>query len=130
MGHKPILLGHMHLRPLVFPDLTQPNGFLDSDMGCQACWYFYTCAERIRQIAGKSIDSQIIVVDAGDDNGVAWMNKNYENIARGIAMLYGLDSPDEFQRYWPLVMLQCGKMEYPIPHPEYTGRLRLHNVNV
>lgn len=124
-------LGTLHLRPLIFPDLTQPNGFLDPSPGCQACWYFYGCAEKVRRNSGTSIDQQIIVVDSGQDNSVMWMNKPYENMARSVALLYGLESPDDFQRFWPLVILQAASMEgYPPPHPEYTGRIRLQNINV
>lgn len=122
--------GTMHLHPPIYPDLTQPAGLLDPDPGCQACWYFYTIAESARRMAGTSIDQQIIVVEAGQDNSVQWMNKNYENQARAVATLYGLDSPDDFQKYWPLVILQTQAMGYPAPHPEYTGQVRLTNVNV
>ena len=114
----------------VFPAQTIPKGALSPEIGCQACWYFYVLAEQARRKAGNSIDSQMIVVPTGQDNSLPWMNKEYEGIAKAVTILYSLESPDDFQRYWPLVTMQAMVAGMPTPHWEYTGRRRLHKIEV
>jgi hypothetical protein len=120
----------LRLRYPIYPDLTIPNGALTPDLGCQACWTFYVGAESNRLSAGNSISEQMIEVVADDEGSMPWMNKQYENLARSIAMLYGLESPDDFQKFWPLVTIQCLAMGYQTPHWEYSGRTRLRNIEV
>jgi len=97
------------LNPFTFPDMTIPKGLLPSDMRAQACWYFYVLAESARQKVGNSTDDQFGVLE-----GELWMDKRYEDQARAVAMLYGLESPSEFAKFWPYVRQQALKMGYPI----------------
>ncbi len=101
-----------------FVDLIQPNGHLVRDKACHACWYFYALAEKARRTVGNSIDDQIILEDQ------LWMNKEYTGIAWGVVKLYQLESPDDFQKYWPLIEQQAKALDYPPPHQEYKGRIR------
>lgn len=86
----------------VFPDQTFPNGELVDDKRCQACWWYYVLASKNRDQVGKGIESQIIVIEDGDPLA-KWMDRQYEQIARSVAKLYGLESPDDFLRFMPQV---------------------------
>lgn len=103
----------------VYPDLTEPDGFLPRDRRAQACWYFYTIAQLAKETIGESIDDQIILEDE------LWMDKQYEQQARTVALMYQLESPDEFLRFFPCVRRQALAMRLPDPAPEYTRPSRL-----
>jgi hypothetical protein len=106
---------HFH----IFPQLTQPNGYLSPDKRAQACWFFYTRAQSIKEIVGTGgVDSQIIL------EGELWMDKRYEQLARTVAMMYGLDSPDEFAKCWDQVKAQTRIMNLPEPDGEYMNPCR------
>jgi hypothetical protein len=108
----------------IYPDLTHPKGFLSRDLRAQACWYFYTLAEKMRVKVGDGIESQMGTLLEGE----LWMETRYEQLARSVAMIYKLESPDEFMKAWDQVKQQAESMGYPTPHPAYTNpiRLRLH----
>jgi hypothetical protein len=104
----------VNLTPFKFPALTIPNGRLPSDMRAQACWYFYTIAEKAKQMIGKDTESQFGLLEEN-----LWMDKRYEAQARAVAKLYQLDSPSEFAKFWPYVRQQAIDLGYPIPDNEY-----------
>lgn len=103
----------------VYPELTEPNGYLPNHKGAQACWYFYTIAEMSHQIIGTGPESQIIL------ESDLWMDTRYEQQARTVAMMYQLESPDEFLKFWPAVIAQANLLGYPAPREEYMRPLRL-----
>jgi hypothetical protein len=98
-----------------FPELTRPKGFLSPDKRAQACWYFYTLAEKLRQMLGDSTDDQFGLLE-----GSLWMDPHYVNIAKSVALIYGLESPDEFAKAWDEVRDQAAALGLPAPHPKYT----------
>lgn len=99
----------------VFPDHTVPVGALPNEVAAQACFYFYLLAQKIREKVGDSIDDQFGVLE-----GERWMDKHYVQLARSIATLYGLESPDDFARFWTEVKQEAFICGLPIPHDEYT----------
>lgn len=109
---------HLHYDRLVYPQFSTPNGPLPTDMGAQACFFFYMSAEKMREMVGDGASTQIIY------EGDLWMDTHYENLARGIASQYGLDDPGVFERYWPAVAKVCEQEGWPPPHPNYTRRIR------
>lgn len=106
-----------------YPQLTYPNGHLPRDKRAQACWYFYTLAQKVKENVGDSTEDQIIL------EGELWMDHNYEQIARSVATLYQLESPAEFMKFWSYVARVAEEYHLPPPADEYMrpmkGRLIL-----
>lgn len=109
----------LNLTPFTFPDHTTPKGRLPKDMRAQACWYYYLLAQKLKEKVGDSIDDQFGLLD-----GELWMDKRYEQLARTVAMIYQLDSPDEFLRLGQEVAIEAFNCKLPIPAPEYMRPLR------
>lgn len=99
----------------IYVDQIYPKGFLKIDRRYHACWTYYVLAQKIKEIAGDSIDDQII------EEGMAWMDKPYANIAKSVATRYGLDSPDDFLRKYLIkaIRLEAARLGLPRPHDEY-----------
>lgn len=102
------------LRPFIYPDLTKPKGYLSRDMRSQACWYFYTLAQNLYEKVGKTVEDQFAVLE-----GNLWMDKRYVPVAKAVAILYSLPSPDEFAKAWQEVVEQAISMSLPEPKAEY-----------
>lgn len=97
----------------VFPTHTVPYGALPKDKRAQACWFFYTRAQSIKERVGNSIDDQILL------EGELWMDKRYVELARSVALIYQLDSPDEFAKFWQYVQQEAYVCGLPTPSQEY-----------
>lgn len=110
----------LKLHKFQFPDHTKPNGFLSRDDRAQACWYFYLLAQKQREIIGDSTEDQFGLLE-----GSLWMNLEYEQTARTVAMIYGLDSPDEFAKAWGEVKAEALACGLPEPHWSYTKGIRI-----
>lgn len=110
----------LKLNYAIYPDLTHPKGFLPDDKRAQACWYFYTLAQQLKERLGDSIDDQFGILE-----GNPWMDPHYAQLARSVAMIYQLESPDEFAKFWHYVKLQADSMGYPEPHPVYMNPLQV-----
>lgn len=104
----------IHLTPINFPDHTVPYGALPKHPGAQACWYFYLLAQKQKELVGDSTEDQILLEDE------LWMDKHYEQTARSVAMMYGLESPDEFAKFWKEAKQEAWICKLPIPADEYT----------
>lgn len=105
--------------PFKYPDQTMPKGKLHRDMKCQACWYYYLLAHKVWAMMGKSTDDQFGLLE-----GEPWLSKDYEQIARSVAELYGLSDPSEFMKFWPLVTAECNRLGMTPPQEEYMKPLR------
>lgn len=115
----------MRLHHFEFPDHTQPKGLLPAgEKAAQACWYFYLLAQKVKEKVGESIDDQFGLLD-----GDLWMDKKYEQIARTVAMIYGLESPDEMFKFWDYVEGEASDCQLPLPAEEYKRPLRIVMVN-
>jgi hypothetical protein len=103
------------MEPPVFVSHTQPHGALSRDPRAQACWHFYTLAEKQREMVGNSVEDQFGLFDTE-----LWMDRHYIQTARSVAMIHGLESPDEFAKAWPEVREEALACRLPVPHPSYT----------
>jgi hypothetical protein len=97
-----------------FPDHTIPVGALPREKGAQACFYFYLLAQKQKELVGDSTEDQILL------EGELWMDTKYVQTARTVALIYGLESPDEFAKFWKFVKQEAWVCELPIPHDSYT----------
>lgn len=118
MSDKPeVTLNHF-----TYPELVigrHAYSCLPNDKRAFACWYFYTIAEKSRQMIGKGDlgqgEAQFGLLD-----DFLWMDKRYVDQAKSVARLYQLESPNEFAKFWDCVRRQALALDYPEPHPEYT----------
>lgn len=97
-----------------FPDHTIPKGRLPRDKRAQACWYFYLLAQKIKEKVGDSTEDQFGLLE-----GELWMDKHYVQLARSVALIYNLESPDEFAKFWPQVTEEATLCRLPNPSVEY-----------
>lgn len=109
----------IHFTPPKFPDHTHPKGALSRDLRAQACWYFYLLAQKQKEMVGNSTEDQFGILDE-----FLWMDKRYEQTARSVAMMYGLESPDEFAKAWDEVREEARACNLPAPADEYTRQLK------
>lgn len=96
--------GKLALRYKIFADQIEPQGRLILDKRCHALWYYLVLCEKARLQVGDSIEDQIIYDDE------RWLDRNYEQIARTVATLYGLESPSDYWNYWPLVLQEAARL--------------------
>lgn len=76
----------------------EPNGALKMDPACHACFYYAMLATKALALQGNSIESQTILYKVGD-TPPPWFFANLEQIARSVATIYALESPDNFLNY-------------------------------
>lgn len=96
-----------------YEDLVEPNGCLTLDKASHACWYYTILAMRSRQQFGDGPESQIIEYKVGE-TPPEWKGIRDEEIARGVALLYGLESPDEFLRFKDRAWAQAQVFQAPV----------------
>lgn len=80
-----------------FEDYIEPKGALTLDRASHACFYFAMLAWKARGNAGP-IDSQIIQYKVGE-TPPEWRESRTEEIARSVAIIYALESPQEFLKF-------------------------------
>lgn len=81
-----------------FNDFVEPNGALTLDKRSHACFYYMQLAMRARHLAGDGIDSQIIQYEVGGEIPL-WYKPMDVELAKSVAIIYGLESPDEFLKF-------------------------------
>jgi hypothetical protein len=91
------LLGRLAYEFPYFEDYLEPKGALKLDRACHACFYYGMLATKARGNAGP-IETQIIQYKVGEQIP-DWREPRDLEIARSVAILYGLESPDEFLKY-------------------------------
>jgi hypothetical protein len=79
----------------IFEDYIEPKGALAINKESHACFYYTMLATRARALAGTGIESQIIEYKVGE-TPPEWKESRDEELARSVAILYGLESPDAF----------------------------------
>ena len=91
------------------------GGYLTFDKRTHALFNYYLLCQKLLEKAGQSIDDQIRYDDA------AWLDKPYANIAKSVAIRYGLDSPDDFLKRGikDIVEREIARLEFPAPAEEY-----------
>lgn len=82
----------------MYYDLLEPHGALTLDKRCHACWTYTRKAMKARELHNGGIDNQIIQYKVGSSISEMphWHESRDEEIARSTAIIYGLESPDEF----------------------------------
>jgi hypothetical protein len=103
----------------MFIDQMIPDGHLCHIKECHACFYFYALAQKSVEKVGNSIDDQF-----GTLEGFPWLDPHHEQLAQSVAVIYGLDSPDEFMKHWDHVIAEAKRCELPPPRSEYMKPLR------
>lgn len=101
---------HLHYDQMIFVDQIEPKGLLTRDPRCHACWWYAMLAQKNKAEVGDRLEDQIIVYDTGS-TAPLWMDKNYEKIARSVAIQYGLESPEEFLRYRAVVWAEGKRLD-------------------
>ena len=81
-----------------FENYVEPKGALTVDARSHACFYYLMLALKARAIAGHGIEGQIIEYKVGE-TPPEWMESRDEELARSVAIVYGLKDPDEFLRF-------------------------------
>lgn len=89
---------NLHYDYPMYVDYIQPNGALTLDRRSHACFHYTKLAMRARQLAGNGPESQMIQYKVGEQPP-EWMESRDEEIARSVAIMYGLESPDEFLKF-------------------------------
>ncbi len=106
----------MNLTPLYFRDHVAPTGYLTHDMACHACWYYFMLATNAKTAVGKGPEDQIIEYNAESLTDVPlWQDTHFNQQAKSVAFLYGLESPDEMFKFWPNVKMECFRLGFPPP---------------
>lgn len=84
----------------MFYDYVEPKGALAINKESHACFYYAMLAAKARGLVGSGIDSQIIEYRVGD-TPPEWNESHDEEIAKSVAIIYGLESPEAFlKRPW------------------------------
>lgn len=104
----------INLQYFEFPDHTFPEGCLSKDLRSQACFYYYLLCQKQKEQVGKSTEDQFGLIDIHP-----WKDKHYEQTARTVAMMYGLDSPTEFGKAWDEVIAETRRVGLPEPDSEF-----------
>ena len=99
----------------MFVDQVEPKGRLIIDRRCHACWYYYILASKNLAKVGRGPEDQIIEVDPGLETPL-WMDLRFDQLARTIAMMYQLESPDEFLRFFPIVEQEANRLGFEVPY--------------
>lgn len=121
---------HLHYEYPFYKDFVQPNGALTLDKRSHACFHYTKLAMRARQLHAGGIENQIIQVKVGYENEAHWHESRDEEIARSVAIMYGLENPDEFLKFkkeaWTQAVVLLG---LPVAEEIYNvrpGAKRLH----
>jgi hypothetical protein len=104
----------------IFENYLEPNGALTLDPACHACFYYGMLAAKALDVIGTSNESQMILYKVGE-TPAEWMTANLGNIARGVAQMYALESPEVFLKYRKEAWLQASMLGVNIP--EYVFRV-------
>jgi len=82
----------------MFEDLIEPQGHLGIDKRFHACWSYTTKAMKAREKFAGGAENQIIQYKVGTllKDMPQWAESRDEELAKSTAIIYGLESPDEF----------------------------------
>lgn len=79
----------------IFEDLIEPKGALSIQKECHACWDYTRKAMKARELHGGGIENQTIQYKVSE-GAPDWYESRDEEIARSVALIYGLADPSEF----------------------------------
>lgn len=130
MSKDPKLGVTLHYQYPIYSDFIQPNGALTLDKRSHACFYYTVLAMRSLALYAGGIDNQRIQVETGREHEVPWHESRFEEIARSVALLYQLESPDEFLKFkkeaWTQAVVFLGRQVDSRIYDVRPGIQRLH----
>lgn len=112
-GTDKSLLRRLHYEYPYFESYVEPNGALKIDMRCHACFYYGMLAYKARLNAG-AIEGQMIQYKVGEEIPL-WREARDEELARSVAIIYSLDSPDDFLSYKKEAWAQAVRLGIEMP---------------
>lgn len=92
----------------------EPKGALTLDPACHACFYYGMLAAKAIALQGDGMDSQMIVYKVGE-TPPPWFEANLQQIAKGVALMYALESPDSFLPFRKEAWAQAKMLGVEIP---------------
>jgi len=97
----------VHATPLVFEAQhgIRVGGFLPDEMGAYACWYYYLLADKMMDLADES--DQIVLEEE------PWYYRRFIQLKKSIALIYGLENPSAFEKFWPAVEAEVARVNMP-----------------
>lgn len=117
----------LHYTRPFFEDQVMPKGHLTLDMRSHACWYYAMLATKNMMRVGRGAEDQVITYDAENNENAVFMNKQYEQIAISVGILYGY-SPDDFLRFKDLVKRE-GKRLLDFDFPDEIFEPKKNRIN-
>lgn len=108
----------LNLEYPVYPSLKA----LPNDKRAYACWYYYTLAQKLHEMLGDSTDDQFGILE-----GERWMDPQFEQIARSVALMYGFENPGPYMesQFWRAVERQAFELGLPAPAKRIKAPLKL-----
>lgn len=89
---------NLHYEYPMYMDYVEPAGALTIDKRSHACFHYTKLAMRARYLHNGGIENQQITYKVGEAPPDYHESRD-EEIARSVAILYGLESPDEFLKF-------------------------------
>ena len=81
-----------------FENYVEPQGALTLDPASHACFYYGMLAQQARERAGTGPESQMLVYEVGH-TPPDWLVPRDAEIAKSVALIYALNSPDDFLKF-------------------------------
>lgn len=103
MSREIVLPGNMARHWQIYVQHVQPYGIIPNTKGGNACWDY--C--RIAYTSLQSVDS------GAQYEGERDHQNSLNNIARAVAVKYGLESPSDFLKYMELAKAEAERSELP-----------------
>lgn len=100
MERSPLLAGLQQFR--FVSHLYLSGGLLPDLPGAHACWYYCRCAIQMWKAVNDGAQYE------GELDHINMQN----NLARGVAIIYKLDSPDDFLKFMDIVKLEAIRCSY------------------
>lgn len=89
------LLKRLNYEYPYYEDYVEPKGALSIDKRSHACFHYCRLAMKARGNVIGGIENQIIQYRIGD-TPAEWRESRDLEIAKGVALMYGLENPGEF----------------------------------
>ena len=101
-----------------YEQFVEPRGALTMDPACHACFYYGMLAFKARLNAGN-IESQTIVYKVGETPSL-WREPRDAEIAKSVALIYALESPDDFLKFRAQAWAQAKMLGVELPVDIFT----------
>lgn len=94
-------VGQLRYEYPMYMEFIEPKGALTLDKRSHACFHYTKLAMRARTLHNGGPENQIVQYRVGASLAEMphWHESRDEEIARSVAIIYGLESPDEFLKF-------------------------------